>query len=179
MLALQAGIEDQLSPRELFAVLVHDLGKALTPEEELPSHRGHESKGKMPVGALCDRLKVPKSYRQLALGVCEYHLQLHRIHELKPTTILKLIEALDGFRNKQRLVEFINCCRADARGRTGKETDPYLQGEKLLRCYRAAAAVDTQRTAEQQRSWGTATGEQIKVAIQRARIAEIKKVLPG
>src|SRR5262245_19398048 len=36
-----------------FAVLMHDLGKALTPAETLPSHHGHEGAGVEPVEALC------------------------------------------------------------------------------------------------------------------------------
>ena len=42
-----------------FAALTHDLGKALTPAEELPKHILHEQRGLEPLEALCARLKVP------------------------------------------------------------------------------------------------------------------------
>jgi len=179
MLAIQAAIDDDMGPREIFAVLTHDLGKALTPKQELPSHRGHEVAGIEPIRALCDRLRVPKDYRQLALIVCEFHLQVHRMDELKPSTVLRLIEAIDAFRNKQRLTEFIHCCRADLRGRKGKEQDPYLQGDKLMRCFRAAASVDAAEIAAGYRNQVAPAGDRIKESVRRARISAIKSVLRG
>lgn len=64
------------APAELpvrFAVLLHDLGKGLTPEEILPSHHGHESAGIPLVRAVCERWRTPKALTTLAIGVCEYH----------------------------------------------------------------------------------------------------------
>src|SRR6185436_17155459 len=42
-----------------FAVLMHDLGKAATPADVLPSHHGHEDAGVALVEQLCARLRVP------------------------------------------------------------------------------------------------------------------------
>lgn len=41
----------RLSPDPLvrFGALLHDLGKALTPKERLPSHHGHEEAGVVPI----------------------------------------------------------------------------------------------------------------------------------
>ena len=62
-----------------FAALTHDLGKALTPAEELPKHILHEQRGLDPLRALCARLKVPAAHRELALSACREHLNLHRL----------------------------------------------------------------------------------------------------
>ncbi len=43
----------------VFAVLVHDLGKGLTPPGEWPAHRGHEAAGLPLVDAVCSRFRVP------------------------------------------------------------------------------------------------------------------------
>ncbi len=45
-----------------FCALVHDLGKALTPADELPSHIGHERRGLKPLQALAERLRVPAEH---------------------------------------------------------------------------------------------------------------------
>src|SRR5690606_16310706 len=64
-----------------FAALVHDLGKALTPADELPRHVKHEQRGVAPVRALCERLKVPTMHRELAVMACREHLNVHRLRE--------------------------------------------------------------------------------------------------
>ncbi|MGH8191814.1 MAG: multifunctional CCA addition/repair protein, partial [Rhodanobacteraceae bacterium] len=45
-----------------FCALTHDLGKALTPKDELPRHIAHEHRGLAPLAALCARLKVPAEH---------------------------------------------------------------------------------------------------------------------
>ena len=65
-------------PLVRFASLVHDLGKAETPKDELPSHKGHEKRGLPLVRELCARLRVPKKFQSLALAVSEYHLHMHK-----------------------------------------------------------------------------------------------------
>ena len=49
LMSLKAAGEICDDPEVMFSVLVHDLGKGLTPESELPSHRGHETNGLKPV----------------------------------------------------------------------------------------------------------------------------------
>ena len=50
-----------------FAALVHDLGKALSPKDNLPHHYGHERTGLSVLKKLCQRLRVPNHYAILAL----------------------------------------------------------------------------------------------------------------
>ena len=57
MMSLQQACRQNYSLDVRFAVLVHDLGKALTPLEELPRHIMHEERGIKPVNELCERLK--------------------------------------------------------------------------------------------------------------------------
>src|ERR1700674_3089907 len=51
--------------RVRFAALVHDLGKGTTPQEEWPSHRGHEERSVSLIEALSVRLRLPSEYRDL------------------------------------------------------------------------------------------------------------------
>jgi tRNA nucleotidyltransferase (CCA-adding enzyme) len=74
-----------------FAALVHDLGKALSPKDNLPHHYGHETKGVPVLEALCDRLRVPNAFKSLALHVMEYHTHCHKVTDLKPSTLVDLL----------------------------------------------------------------------------------------
>ena len=133
LLALEQATQLSNDPRVRFAVMVHDLGKGITPESVLPRHIGHEEAGIPLVEAFCDRLRVPNRFRHLALIVTRYHLLCHKIDTLRPATVLKVLKGLDVFRQPILLPCFLLACEADARGRTGfEEADypsaPWLQG---------------------------------------------------
>ena len=150
-----------------FAALTHDLGKALTPEGELPRHVMHEQRGIAPLLALCERLRVPTEHRELAVIACREHLNVHRIAELKPATVHELIARCDGFRKPQRIAQLATVCEADARGRAGLGDSPYPQAETLRRLHAAALAVRAADVAAGLE--GPAVGE----ALRKARIAAI------
>jgi len=142
-----AALDAPLASR--FACLVHDLGKGLTPREQWPRHIGHEKTGIAPIRAVCERLRVPSECRDLALLVGEFHLHAHRALELKPGTVVKLLERLDVFRRPERLDPFLIACEADWRGRRGLEHRPYPQRDFLGRALALAAAVDARPFVEQ------------------------------
>jgi tRNA nucleotidyltransferase (CCA-adding enzyme) len=124
-----------------FAALVHDLGKALTPAESWPSHRGHEEAGVPLIEALCDRLRIPNAYRELGMLTARHHAAVHRAAEMRPNMLLKLLETVDAFRRPERFAELLLACECDARGRAGLESQPYPQRDYLLRARDAAAAI--------------------------------------
>jgi len=146
-----------------FCALMHDLGKALTPVNELPRHVGHEHRGVAPLRALAARLKVPTEHAALAEQVCREHLNAHRVFELKPGTVLKLLNALDALRRPARLELFLAACEADKRGRLGHENDAYPQAGYLREAQAAAAAVESSRFVEQGLV-GPAIGEAMNAA---------------
>ena len=125
-----------------YAVLVHDVGKAVTDRSKWPSHIAHEFLGLKLLDAINQRLPVPNEHAQLAALVCEYHTQLHRVRELRATTLLHLLESLDAFRRPERLQKFLLACEADARGRTGLESATYPQRAYLETVFSAATAID-------------------------------------
>ncbi len=128
-------------PTVRFAALTHDLGKGITPAEILPRHIGHEKKGVDLVKALCQRLKVPNKLKELSLLVCELHTQCHTAFQLKPGTVLKLLDRVDAWRKPERFEEFLLACEADARGRTGFETKPYPQADYLRKAHQRCLTV--------------------------------------
>ncbi len=124
-----------------WCALTHDLGKALTPRDELPRHIRHEHNGVAPVRALSMRLKVPAEHAALAELVCRHHLDAHRALELRPLTVLELLERLDSFRRPERLQRFLLACEADKRGRLGFFDAAYPQADYLRAAHAAAGAV--------------------------------------
>ncbi|MUV12989.1 multifunctional CCA addition/repair protein [Noviluteimonas gilva] len=151
-----------------FAALSHDLGKALTPEDVLPKHLGHEHAGLAPLQALCDRLKVPYQHRDLAKIACREHLNVHRLFELRDRTVHELLQRCDGFRQPARLAQLGLVCESDKRGRTGLEDAPYPQREELMRLLDVAQSVRAADVAREGLE-GPAFGE----ALAKARIQAI------
>jgi len=125
-----------------FAVLVHDVGKAITPKDVLPSHSGHEKRGLPLVKAICDRLTVPNKHRQLAMSVTEFHLHCHRALELKPATLLKLFQSIGAIRSPDKLIDFLTCCEADIKGRAGFEDAAYPSKDYLLAALEAVSQAN-------------------------------------
>ena len=124
-----------------FAVLVHDLGKGLTPKHELPKHIDHETRGLEPVRALCLREGVPEYWQKLALLVCEHHLQAHRAFEMRSKSMLKLLNETGLEFDLALLEDFLVACEADKRGRLGKEERPYQQGAYMRNAAQALQPI--------------------------------------
>lgn len=132
LMALKQACQANYALDVRFAVLVHDLGKALTPIDELPRHNMHEERGIQPVTDVCDRLKVPTYLKNLALTVCKEHLKCHQVKNLKPGTLWRLLQRLDVLRRPDKARAFVQACECDAKGRLGLEQRPYPQAQFLL-----------------------------------------------
>jgi tRNA nucleotidyltransferase (CCA-adding enzyme) len=100
---------------------------------------------------------------ELARKVCAGHLDCHRILEARPTTVLRLLERLDVFRQPEVLPDFVMACEADYRGRKGLEDRPYPQGEYLQNAYRAAANIRA-RDLDLEGISGPEVGERLRQA---------------
>jgi len=142
MQVLEVAAELSADTTVRFAALVHDVGKGLTPREEWPRHIGHEEAGARLIEKMSERLRVPNEHRDLAVQAARHHARVHRAAELRPGTILELLETTDAFRRAGRFERLQLACEADARGR-GPElrATPYPQAGLLRRARDAAAAV--------------------------------------
>jgi tRNA nucleotidyltransferase (CCA-adding enzyme) len=156
-----------------WCALTHDLGKALTPADVLPRHIMHEQRGIEPVRAMAARLKVPVEFAFMAEMVCRHHLNAHMALELKPSTVLRLLEGLGALRRPARLETFLLACMADKRGRLGSEDADYPQADFLRACRDAAASITAQPFVEKGLQ-GPAIGEAMKKAQVQA-IAAVPK----
>lgn len=169
LLALQvaAGRAAPVSVR--FAVLMHDLGKTLTPRSEWPKHIAHEARGVPAIESLCQRLRVPQEHRDLALLASRFHTHVHRGLELRATTLLEVLESADAFRRPGRFAELLEVCECDARGRLGFADQPYPQRARFEQALEAASAT-TLQPDEREGLVGAAIGERLR----RKRLAAIE-----
>ncbi|MEC9339874.1 MAG: multifunctional CCA addition/repair protein [Pseudomonadota bacterium] len=168
LMVLERAAALSADPVVRFAALTHDLGKGTTPPERHPKHHGHETRSVALAEAICARFKVPRRYRDLARLVARHHGDCHRALELRPATVLKLLEAVDAFRRPERLEQFLLACQADYQGRTGFSSRPYPQADHIRAAFARAEAVDTAAISKQ-----TAAGPAIGTAIRKARLRAI------
>lgn len=169
MMVLEQAARLSKEPLVRFAALMHDLGKGTTPAAEWPRHIAHEARGVPLVKAVCERLKIPKNYTALALLVTEFHLNYHRIYELKNATLVDLLSRLDAFRRPQRFEYFLLACEADAKGRTGYENSSDEKTQYFRACFQAADEVNTAEIVAQGFR-GMEIAEQLRIK----RIAAVK-----
>lgn len=153
-----------------FAALCHDLGKAKTPKNHWPSHKGHEKAGVPIIKELCQRIKAPKSWCELASLSSEFHLHCHRLMEMKPETIVKTLEKLDAFRRPERFEQFLVTCEADFKGRLGWENKHYPQRKQFSQLREAASTIDTKTIVQ-----NCQNPADIAQQIYRARVQAVKE----
>jgi len=158
-------------PQVRFAALLHDLGKGITPAEELPSHHGHDVAGVALVDEFCNRLRAPRDYHRLARMVCREHLNCHRVRELKPAAVMRLLERVDALRQPRRFERFLLACEADARGKQGRADRDYPQADYLRRCREAVARVSAKPLAD-----AGLEGAELGERLRERRIAAIREL---
>ncbi|HUQ09900.1 MAG TPA: multifunctional CCA addition/repair protein [Steroidobacteraceae bacterium] len=173
LLALRQAVQLGGGVPARFAVLMHDLGKGVTPATVLPSHHGHEDAGVALVEQLCARLRVPNHLRELGIIAARYHTHVHRALELRADTVLRTLESCDALRRPERFADFLLACEADARGRKGLEERDYPQRAFFTRARDAVAAV----TMSNEERAGL-SGERIGQELRRRRLAAIESMKP-
>jgi len=155
-----------------FAVLLHDLGKGLTPAADLPRHPGHEARGIKRVNEVCTYLKAPSECRDLALLMVRYHGDIRRGPELRATTLVKLLENTDALRRPQRFEQLLEACVCDYHGRLGWEDKPTPATDVFLRALEAIRSVDAAAIAK-----ACVDPARIPERMHMARVSAVKQAL--
>lgn len=167
MLVIDWAARQGMSLPVRFAALTHDLGKGATPAEQWPKHHGHEARGVELVRALSARIRVPVECRELAVAVARDHGNVHRALELRPATVVELLERVDAFRRPDRFEAFLQACECDFRGRPGYEEKPFPAPGYLRQALQAAATIDAAWVAR------SAAPARIRDAIFQARVQAV------
>lgn len=171
VLQMSARLEAPLPVR--FACLCHDLGKGTTPQEEWPRHIAHEKRSVELAQAVCERWKVPVECRALAEVTAREHGNVHRSDTLGASALMRLFERCDALRRPDRFADLLLACECDARGRTGREDEPYRPRERLPGLLQAARGVDTATIAAAAGERGLA-GPAIGDLIRQERVRAIE-----
>lgn len=153
--ALQAAVRLSDDPAIRFAALLCDTGLDAPALERL-----------------CERLRVPNAYRELAHHAIRHRIRVHAIAGLPASEVLDLLAAVDAFRRPDRFEDFLQVCRADAMAQQRDLDGRYPQAELLHQACAAARAVDTGALT------GTGlAGPAIGEALREQRIAAIEQLL--
>ena len=171
MMVLQQACKFSDDPKVRFAALCHDLGKGVTPKDKWPSHHAHEQLGIPVIKKVCQRLRVPNDFRDLAVITSDMHLHIHRAFELKAETLLDALERLDAFRKPERFEQFLIACIADIRGRTGYEDCDLPQVEYFRQAQQIVSNLDLSEITQQKLS-----GSEMADTIRRARLTALRKL---
>jgi tRNA nucleotidyltransferase (CCA-adding enzyme) len=147
MMCLQVSVENYNLPDVVFATLCHDFGKALTPIEVLPKHIGHEFRGIKLVESFCNRLRVPATWKELALKTSEYHTKFHKIHLMRPAKVVNLLYDIDAFRKPSILKKLLQVSYNDTLGKCSVDKSEAVEQNIsnkyfLLECYDICVNTD-------------------------------------
>jgi tRNA nucleotidyltransferase (CCA-adding enzyme) len=134
----------------IFAVLVHDLGKALTPKDKWPVHIAHEKRGVPLAESFAKRFKFSKERTSFISLFTLLHIKIHDSLNMQPKSIVKLFNEM-GIRKKNdksydKLSKMLLCAKADSNGKLNKN---YKQEKFLLNCYEAVFNVDRKQILEE------------------------------
>lgn len=164
-----------------YAVLMHDLGKGVTPFEAWPKHHGHEEAGVPLVKAISQRLRVPNECEELAVMASREHLIIHTSLDLRVRTVVATLERCDAYRRSKRFEKLLNVAMCDARGRASETVSfkdrPYPQLDYCLRALAAAKTVVPGIIAMQlgAKSKGALDVAKLKERVHAARVSAVKK----
>ncbi len=158
------------SEAEMYAALVHDLGKGVTPDEQLPHHYDHERLGVPLVHAMSDRVKVTNEMRELGVVCAREHLNIHRFGGTRSVKRVDLIGRLGRHVASAGLVS-----QADAQGR-GPDYwyKDYPSRQALLDAKRVYDDVRGQDVLDQRELSGGGDGQKIAQKMRMARARAIK-----
>jgi len=172
LMTLAAAVKRSPSPILRFAALVHDLGKAGTPMSQWPHHIGHEEKGVLIIKKLCQRLRIPREFSQLAVLVSQYHLIIHRLFELRAHTIVTVFEKVDAFRRPELFESLLIVCEADSKGKMQGEAVDYKAADSWRDLLRECNKIKPNQLIA-----SGITGEGIKLRMHELRIAAVKSFI--
>lgn len=138
-----------------FACLLHDLK-----EEQIK--------------AICERLRVPVEYRELALLVARYFPEFLKGEKLNAAQIYHLLRSVDAFRRGPRFNKFLLACETAFLPHRIAEShlEEPLISNRILACFKKAQEVDAKTYLNQ-----GITGKDLAAQLDLGRIQAIDSVL--
>jgi tRNA nucleotidyltransferase (CCA-adding enzyme) len=110
LLKATSRLTEKISVR--FSALVYNLDKGPFKDNRLESDALRSDQCSS-IETLCNRLKVPRDFKNLAMTVSEFCLQSHNCLELKPITLLQLLKSIGALKSSEKFSDFLTVCSAD------------------------------------------------------------------
>jgi tRNA nucleotidyltransferase (CCA-adding enzyme) len=145
--ALALAAKRQLSSRVRFAAMFYHLSVTKTQ-------------------VLCERLRVPTEFRELALLVAKHHLCYETALEQNAETLVETLMKLDVFRRHERFKEFLLACEANQ----SSASSP--QKKRLEEAFSLTIHITSGSLIRQ-----GLRGEEISNGLKKLRINELEKML--
>lgn len=150
------------------AALLHDVGKATTPPEDLPSHPGHEKRGAVTVQSICARLRVPAKVAKAVVAATREHGLVHGFAQLTASEKVMLFGRLSAWRNRADLDCLLAVASCDHAAQP--DVDNYSlhpQRNEVLATYAATMQADVAAAAK-------STSSDKAAAVFAARVALVE-----
>jgi tRNA nucleotidyltransferase (CCA-adding enzyme) len=125
-----------------FALLVMNVGKSDSLREHLPFHYRYIERGRPRIEAICDRIGVPDSCRELALLALAECERVHRVSEIRAGPIAVMLERLGAFEDVECFNHLMMVCLCDYRAYAGQSGTDYPKAALLGRALSACAQLD-------------------------------------
>lgn len=171
MLVLQQAAEFNFNLEVRYACLVHDVGKGITPRDQLPKHHGHDVKGVAVVETLSNRLCVPSKMRDRAMKATRYHMLLHNLDTLNAKTFVKMFDAMSILNDPESVAVLYCVGICDERGRLGSENNQWDHLFELIETVEAYKSVKFVDVFPQ----GETNTNKIKDGLFRARVRAVNE----
>jgi tRNA nucleotidyltransferase (CCA-adding enzyme) len=163
LLVVDRAFELDGSVFDLWGALVHDLGKAVTPTDNLPHHYNHEALGVPLVKQLGDRLEVCDAITAFGQLCAGEHLNVHKFLDLRPvkkvdflTRVHEFGVAHNNFEDAQAdypiIINLALVAQADAQGRGPTLVDkPYPQRQAVIDAWNIIKDIHDENPENQRR----------------------------
>ena len=143
-----------------FCVLVHDLGKGITPKEMYPHHIGHDINGVKELERLCNRLKMPNVWKKCGKTAVREHMRAGIFEKMRTAKKVTFIESISktmlGLNGLEIVVESDRNCRGTEKTKVefaeiGNKMLKEINGEFIKRKYNISEGLKLQEKLHQER----------------------------
>ncbi|MGP1939317.1 MAG: multifunctional CCA addition/repair protein [Arsenophonus sp. ET-DL9-MAG3] len=132
-----------------FAALCHDLGYIFLSSKQNHYQCNYSIKVISLIESMCNRLCIPNKMKELAKLVAQFHMQIHKINQLQPETIINIFNQLDSWRKPERIDQLAIACEAKAKSLFRQENIIYLQTKFFVEAFKITQKLSTKNIIKQ------------------------------
>lgn len=175
MLVLEQAVKQGGGFEERMAALVHDVGKGMTPEHELPKHYGHDTNGAILVKDMGKEYCFPSDLTKKLSLVTRYHMNMHRLDKLNPKTFVKMFDDMGAKHSDETVMLLYNLGKYDARGRLGSHNEDVSDKDLLLTALKGYVKVKGEDVLPKDKDISGQHAQQLMYAAHRKAVASALK----